>query len=218
MEDAAFHTFHNPGCSMLGIAFATVEEAAPFVEQYANGRPEELEEGRHLRTGDVLVTVSGEGKIKATLNTERLLREYDLDVLLHVGGCTALTDELQRGALVGATFVLEGDRVDLDTPTYPRMPLQCPFEDVVEGTLVTQDHPRDDADEQSYWERLADVRDTTGYAVAYVAAQHGTPCHVVKVVTREADDSDDEDARAMYEALASFLQNYLQSQSSPADS
>lgn len=197
---------------MVGIVFATSQEAAPFVEQSANGRFDELEEGQHVQVGEVLVTVTGHGKIKATLGTERLLREYDLDVLVHAGGATALTDDLEIGTLVGATFVLEGDRVDLEDPSYPRMPLEVLPDLATEGTLVTQDHTPDDPEERSYWERIADLRDTTGYAVAYVAAQHGTSCHIVKSVTAHADAEtapDPAEQQTAHEALATFFQEHL---------
>lgn len=197
---------------MVGLVFSTTREALPFVEQYAEGRIDELEEGQHVRTDEILVTVTGRGKIKATLGTERLLRAYDLDALVHAGGATALTDDLEPGTLVGATFVLEGDRVDLEDPSYPRMPLECPFDLSAEGTLVTQDHTTEDPEETSYWERIADFRDTTGYAVAYVAAQHGTSCHVVKGVTGRAGAEttpDSAEQRKAYEALAPFLQQHL---------
>jgi len=197
---------------MVGIVFATADEAASFVDQHAGGRLDELEEGLHLEVGDVLVTVTGPGKIKATLGTERFLQQHDVDVLVHAGGTTALTDELEVGTLVGATFVLEGDRVALDAPTYPRMPLDCPFDSLTEGTLVSQDHTDDeDPEEQSYWERIADVRDDTGYAVAYVAAQHGVPCHIVKGITHRAGtEADPADQKTVYEAVATFLRKHLE--------
>jgi len=195
---------------MLGIIFATPEEASPFVEQYAGGRPDELEEGQPVEVGEVLVVVTGPGKIKATLETERFLRQYDLDTLVHAGGATALTDELDLGTLVGATFVLEGDRVALDAPAYPRMPLNLPFDSSTEGTLVSQDHTSTDADEQSYWERLADVRDGTGYAVAYVAAQHGASCHIVKgIADRAGAEVDPAQQKKVYGAVATFLRQQL---------
>lgn len=196
---------------MLGIVFATSQEAASFLDAHAGGRFDGLEEGQHVRADDVLVTATGRGKIKATLHTERLLQQHDLDVLLHTGGATALSDDLEAGTLVGTTFVLEGDRVDLEAPTYPRMPLECPFDLPTEGTLVTQDHSTQDPEEQSYWERIADIRDTTGYAVAYVAAQHGTTCHVVKGVTGPADaENSPTDEHTAYEAIASFLEEHLE--------
>ena len=196
---------------MLGIIFATPEEAAPFVEQHAGGRPDELEEGQPMEVGEVLVVVTGPGKIKATLGTERFLRQYDLDTLVHAGGATALTDEVDLGTLVGATFVLEGDRVALDAPAYPRMPLDRPGDLSTEGTLVSQDHTSTDADEQSYWERLADVRDDTGYAVAYVAAQHGTSCHIVKGITdRVGAEVDPAQQKTVHAAVAAFLRRQLE--------
>jgi len=168
----------------------------------------------------VLVTVTGPGKIKATLGTERFLRQHDVNVLVHAGAAAALADELEIGTLVGATFVLEGDRVALDTPTYPRMPLDLPFDLSTEGTLVSQDHTDDeDAEERSYWERLADLRDETGYAVAYVAAQHGIPCHIVKGITHRAGaEADSTGQQKVYEAVAMFLQDHLGTLTDESDS
>jgi len=199
---------------MLGIVFTAPEEAAPFVEKHVGGRLDELEEGHHLETGGTIATVTGPGKIKATLGTERLLHQYDLDLLVHAGGATALTDEFEPGTLVGATFVLEGDRVVLDAPSYPRMPLDLPSDLSTESTLISQDHTDDEnSEEQRYWERIADVRDTTGYAVAYVAAQHGVPCHIVKGITHQADAETDLGAgqqREVYEAIATFLHEHAE--------
>lgn len=176
---------------MIGILFTTTEEAAPFVRTYTDGRLDALDEDAPVRTGEHVVAVTGTGKIKASLATERLLRAYDLEALIHVGTCTALGEEPSMGTLVAAEFVLEGDRVELDAPAYPRMPLECPFDVPTKGTLVSQDHTSETPDEQSYWERIADVRDETGYAVAYVAAQHGAPCHIAKVVVSAADQEGD---------------------------
>lgn len=204
---------------MLGIIFSTPNEAAPFIEQYAGDRFGELEEGAHMQTEAVVATVTGPGKIKATLGTERLLRQHDIDVLVHAGGAVALTDEYAPGTVVGAAFVLEGDRVELDAPDYPRMPLTPPFDLSTEGTLVSQDHVREDAGDPSYWERIADMRDATGYAVAYVAAQHGTTCHIVKGITAQTSTDAEPtpaDRRETYEAVASFLQRHVGANSSDA--
>lgn len=204
---------------MLGLVFATPEEAAPFVEQHAAGRLDDVEEGQPLKIDEILITVTGPGKIKAALGTERLLQQHDVDVLIHAGGATALTDDLEVGTPVGATFVLEGDRVALDAPSYPRMPLDLPADLSTEGTLVSQDHTdNEDSEEQSYWERIADMRDSTGYAVAYVAAQHGIPCHIVKGITDRIGTETDTDARRdAYEAVATFLREHVETTLSPPD-
>jgi len=170
---------------MIAIVFSAPDAAALLADVCPGARLDDLKEDTPIHVADALVAVTGAGKIKATLATERLLRAHDVDALVHVGPCAGLDDAPAPGTLVGVSFVLEGDRVELDAPTYPRMPLECPFDVDTEGTLVSQDHRPETDDEQSYWERLADVRDETGYPVAYVAAQYGTPCHVVKVVTEE---------------------------------
>lgn len=199
---------------MLGIVFSTPDEAAPFVEQYAGGRLGELEEGVLLETEAGVVTVTGPGKIKATFGTVRFLSAHDPDVLVHAGGATALTDELEVGTVAGAAFVLEGDRVNLEAPDYPRMPLELPFDLTTEGTLVSQDHVREDSESLSYWERIADMRDASGYAVAYVAAQYGTPCHIVKGITDRDDAESTPDPREAHEAVATFLQRHVSADSS----
>lgn len=194
---------------MTGLVFTTPEEADDFLQAVVSMRAEQLSEGDVISVGPAVVSILGVGKIKATLNTERLMREHDLDRILHIGTCMALTDAVDVGTLVGASFVLEGDRVHLNAPTYPRMPLDCPFETDTTGTVVTQDHDIGDPEDGSYWQRIADVSDTSGYAVAYVAAQHGVPCHVAKVVTSQAGvdrDSFLEDRSAAHARIASFLQ------------
>lgn len=176
---------------MTGIVYATARDAEPFLRQFAERRLEGLGEGETARHDDVLVTITGVGKVKATLWTERLLQSFPVDRLLHVGTCTALADDVEVGTLVAADDVLEGDRVSLSAPSYPRMPLSPP-DGLPTGTLVTHDHAANSEEDEGYWQRLADFSDTTGYAIAYVAAQHGIPCQIVKAVTahfyREQDD------------------------------
>jgi nucleoside phosphorylase len=193
---------------MIGLLFTTPDDAAPFLDQYTDARPDALGEDTPLQMDDVLVATTGVGKIKATLATERLLRTHDIDPLLHAGTCTALDDALSVGTVFGASFVLEGDRVELEAPVYPRMPLTCPVADATEGTLVSQDHTSE-GEEESYWERLADARDSTGYPVAYVAAQHGTACHVVKGVSAADDGPAPEARRQARTAVAAAVQQVL---------
>ena len=195
---------------MTGILFTSAEEAAPFIKERGETRLQQISQGEFISTGSAIIGILGTGKIKATLCTERFLREYDVERVIHVGTCLSLSDGYDIGTLVGASFVLEGDRVKLDAPSYPRMPLECPYDTDAMCTMVTQDHAIADDEERTYWERLADVNDTSSYAVAYVAAQHGVPCHVAKVVTSQFGvDSDtfQADRRAGYDRVAAFLKD-----------
>ncbi len=167
---------------MTAFVFATEQEARPFLKKYERGRFDGLPEGEVVSDDHILVTITGVGKIKAALRTERLLRSEKVNRIIHPGTCTSLNDALSLCTMVGASQVFEGDRIELSAPTYPRMPLEVPFE-VEKGTLVTQDHTPQEETEQSYWQRIADMSDMTGYAVAYVAATYGVRCNIVKVVT-----------------------------------
>lgn len=198
---------------MTGIIFATEEEALPFLRRYKRGRFDSLREGETLYDDQILVALTGTGKIKATLRTERLLQQHQPDRLLHTGTCTALSDKLQVGALVAAAQVFEGDRIELAAPTYPRMPLEVPFKALTQGTLVTQDHVVRGEKEHSYWQRIADMSDMTGYPVAYVAATYGIQCHIVKVVTGHLQDQDQQFRKTLssaYDTIADFLMENLE--------
>lgn len=193
---------------MLGILFVTAEEAAPFLQTYERGRFDGLTEGDTFHDEQVLVTIIGTGKIKATLRTERLLQTHKLTRLVHAGTCTSLKDELKPGTIVAASQVFEGDRIELAAPTYPRMPLAVIDLNLTTGTLVTQDHTVQDTEEFTYWQRIADFSDMTGYAVAYVAATHGVPCHVTKVVSGHLQQEDPNLRRTLnmaHERLSEYL-------------
>lgn len=171
---------------MIGFVFASVDEASPFLRLYARGRFEGLSENETAHDDNLLVTIVGVGKIKATLRTERLLQEHKLTRLVHGGVARSLVDDLRPGTLVSVGQVFEGDRVELSTPTYPRMPLDNLFKSIVERRLVTQDHVVSEGKDLTYWQRIADITDSVGYPLAYVAATHGVPCSIVKIVAGEA--------------------------------
>ncbi len=203
---------------MIGIIFATEEEAAPFLVRYERGRFEDLAEGESLFDDEIVITITGLGKIKSTLRTERFLQQYRPERVFHVGTCTALNDHLHVGEIVAAAQVFEGDRIELEAPSYPRMPLEAPFSEIAQGTLVTQDHVARDKSEKTYWQRIADMSDMTGYAVAYVAATYGIPCHILKVVTGHVGD-DSRDFRktltSSCERIGDFLLARLESMAQP---
>ncbi len=192
---------------MTGFVFASNEEAKPFLKSYQRGRFEGLVENEIAHDDDLLVTIVGVGKIKATLRIERLLRAHKLDRLVHGGVARSLVDDLRAGTLVSVGQVFEGDRVELSAPTYPRMPLDNLFKSLVERRLVTQDHVVSEGKDLTYWQRIADITDSIGYPIAYVAATHGVPCSMVKMVTGPSGDEKIKPADLVghYEKIAEFL-------------
>ena len=198
---------------MTALVFANLLDAAPFLKSYERGRFEGVQEGDTVQDSQVTVTITGSGKIKSTLRTERLLQSEAVDKIIHPGSGSSLNPEISIGTILGISQVYEGDRVELSSPTYPRMPLEVPFSGIQTATLVTQDHTFAAENDQSYWQRIADLSDNTSYAVAYVAATRGIPCHVLKVVTStlNGDTSKNADGRELMDILAQFLISTLQS-------
>ena len=92
------------------------------------------------------------------------------------------------------------------------MPLARTFDGMTTGTLVTQDHTVSGTQELTYWQRIAEASDMTGYAVAYVAATHGVPCGIVKVVSGRMGEDDPSLRKTLDEAhakITTFLTAHL---------
>ena len=198
---------------MTAIVFANLLDATPFLKYYERGRFEGIQEGDTVQDKLITVTITGSGKIKSTLRTERLLQSEVIEKIIHPGSGSSLTTDIAVGTILGISQVYEGDRVELSSPTYPRMPLEMPFKDLSTATLVTQDHTFAAESDQSYWQRIADLSDNTSYAVAYVAATRGIPCHVLKVVTSTLDGDSQKDSEPS--DFSSSLAQYLISSLSP---
>ena len=193
---------------MTGILFASVEEGRAFLERYERGRFDDLTEGDWHHDDLIAVGITGSGKIKSTLRTERFLRTYKVDRIIEAGLCTSLKPQRAIGTVVTIDQVFEGDRIELAAPSYPRMPLEVLDEEITSGTLVTQDHLVGSGEEQTYWQRIADYIDSSGYAVAYVAATHGVPTAIIKVVSGhlQKNESDVRTTRSRSgDALATYL-------------
>lgn len=196
---------------MTGILFASLEEGRAFIDRYERGRFDDLTEGDSHHDDDIAVAITGSGKVKATLRTERFLRTYAVDRIVEAGLCTSLKPNVAAGTIVAIDQVFEGDRIELAAPSYPRMPLEVLDAGLPSGTLVTQDHLVGDSEEQSYWQRIADFVDSSGYAVAYVAATHGVPSSIIKVVGGYLNGSASE-VRSVRSRAADALATYLISQ------
>ncbi len=193
---------------MIGILFASTDEGRAFLDRYERGRFDEISEGEVLHDDTIAVSITGTGKVKATLRSERFLRSHRLERVIQAGLCIALKQDIAPGTVVGVDQVFEGDRIELAAPSYPRMPLEVLDPDLPAGTLVTQDHLVRSGDEQSYWQRIADYVDSTGYAVTYVAATHGIASSIIKVVSGHFG-IEQPDIRAARARNADVLADYL---------
>jgi adenosylhomocysteine nucleosidase len=180
---------------MIGVLFATVEEAQPFLNL---GRAVPLDATPlplyeiGLRPA-VMVAVSGAGKVAAAIACQMLIREYQCTRVINAGACGALKADkpFQPGSIYGIDTVLEGDYSYKDkaaqTLSCPRAwrPAKLPA-----ARLVTCDQPVFDQLRRAALAATADLVDMEGAAVARVAELFNTPWTLIKGVTDTAGPGD----------------------------
>jgi len=176
--------------NMIGIIWATKDDAATFLQRWNNGVFKSLTEGSMQEDDDVAVTISGVGKIKAALSTERLIIAYKPRIIINIGSCGLLNSTYNIFDIVNIKEVIEGDHFWSGTKVFPTILLNPIGDFIPKARLVTQDHPIESKDERDRWSKLADLCDMEGYAVAKTCMDHSISCHLVKGVTDEAGIGD----------------------------
>ncbi|MBL7980030.1 MAG: hypothetical protein JNN12_16955 [Bacteroidetes Order II. Incertae sedis bacterium] len=171
---------------MTAIIFSTQQEAQYFLKQYHAGRFDGLTEGQYDQDNNLIVAITGVGKIKATLRSEQIIKSTKPSKVLHIGTATKYNPQFENNEFIACTQVFEGDRSEFTMPIYPRLSLETPFKHLKEGILVTQEHVSKDPKDRVYWQKIADLSDMESYAIVFVAASNGVPCYVTKVAIGES--------------------------------
>lgn len=160
---------------------------------------------------DVAVTISGVGKIKAALSTERLIIAYKPRIIINLGSCGLLNANYNIFDIVEIKEVIEGDHFWSGTKVFPTILLNPNRE----ARLVTQDHPIESEDEMDRWSKFADICDMEGYSVAKKCMDHNTHCNIVKGVTDKAGIGDTEGTKQFEKnipivatSLFKWIENY----------
>jgi adenosylhomocysteine nucleosidase len=196
---------------MIGIVYATLPEARPFLEE-VGARPS----ADHpfplfsLPGHSALVTVSGMGKVAAALATQALIRENGCDPLINAGVCGLLVDgsALAPGQVLRVVEAMEAPpgpgvrqgSVRCTHNRWPRLPT---------ARLVTVDQPVFAA---GLRRRLADwgeLVDMAGAVVARVASLYGVACAVLKGITDRAEDGQRTDLHRNLAAVSAAIAAHL---------
>lgn len=172
---------------MIGLIFATMTEARPFLslsdaEQEAEKpfRVYQPNGNRQLR-----VIISGMGKVAAAAAAQALILNCNAKYLINAGACGALKDtsELTVGQIVQITSAVEGDHhVSGKRP----VPVNCSMQrwrELSTARLVTCDRPVFDIQRRNACAKLGEVVDMEGAAIARVADWYQLPCEMIKGIT-----------------------------------
>jgi adenosylhomocysteine nucleosidase len=179
---------------MIGIVYATMREAAPFLKLVAaeplTRRPMPL----FVTSGDkaaALVAVSGMGKVAAAMAATHLVVAHEVTLLLNAGLCGQLTQHRrwQVGDLLRVSSVVEGD-CDRLGQAAPRLDCDAHcFSQLESARLVTSDRPVFQTDRRGQLALLGELADMEGAAVAWVARRYDIPCAMLKGISDSADET-----------------------------
>jgi nucleoside phosphorylase len=179
---------------MIGLIFATMAEAVPFLSRsesvQIDDKPFRL--FKAPTQPDLLVTVSGMGKVAAALACQAQIREFMVDEIVNAGVCGTL--QPGPGHAAGTLFCIatavEGDHEVFGEAPQPLISDGHFDWDQRAARLVTCDRPVFDADERKSLSAFADLVDMEGAAIARVAALYQVPWTMIKGVTDAAGPQD----------------------------
>ena len=181
---------------LTAVVAAMPEELAPLVAAIPSLRGRKVRRGRPLHgwlgDAEVVLACTGEGRERALQGTAEVLGSYSVDLLLGIGTAGGLTPALERGTLVVASRLHDGevpgpglDRAWIDRALAQR--------GTVDGTVLTSERILCSAAEKAAAHtRLAPegpaVVDLESVAFAAAALQADTPCLIVRAVCDAAED------------------------------
>ncbi len=180
---------------MIGLIFATRDEAAPFLAM-SGAQPLARRPFERFRLPDgnlrpCAVVISGMGKVAAAAAATCLVIDHHAAVLISAGLCGRLADDLAWtvGDLVRIDAAVEGD-----SDRFGRLPpaVACDprwFHEWPAVRLVTSDRPVFGGRRRTRLAALGEVADMEGAAVARVAHVYGLPCAMLKGISDGADDA-----------------------------
>jgi nucleoside phosphorylase len=179
---------------MIGLIFATMAEAVPFLSQskavQIDDKPFRL--FKVPTQPNLLVSVSGMGKVAAALACQSLIREFMVDEVVNAGVCGALHDDPGNtpGALFCIATAVEGDHEVFGEAPQPIISDGQIDWDHRVARLVTCDRPVFDDDERKALSATADLVDMEGAAIARVSAMYHVPWTMIKGITDAAGPQD----------------------------
>ena len=168
---------------MIGIIFATDEEAAPFLEK---------------DVPNVMVEISGVGLEAARLSSEKLVKK-GAKILINAGICAGLHNRVKRGAVYRVASVFTEE---LKTAVNIGLGLSL-------KKLVSVEKPLHDVSRKKELAKDYDLLDMEGYAVARVCEQNNIPCLLLKAVTDFGDNFAKEDIKKFIKPTSKTLAKAL---------
>jgi len=203
---------------MIGIIFATLMEANPFLKKTCAQKVETRLFTIYMADmsengGKIIICICGMGKVAAALATQKLICNYKIKAVINAGICGSLIAECKTKELFLISSALEGDLKEFGKLSAPYLCDNKFFTGMKKASLVTCDAPVFDSAIKKNFAKLADLVDMEGASVARTALMYGMPCMLVKGVTDIANSKSrvelKQNLNEVSEKIAQTLINYL---------
>jgi adenosylhomocysteine nucleosidase len=198
---------------MIGILFATEDEVSPFLALsravLVNRTPFAVYQVPDRP--QVLIAVSGIGKVAAAVACQALIRDYGVLEILNAGACGALRSgaNFEPGRLLCVASAVEGDHEVMGCPLEPLISDGRMDWDLPAARLVTSDCPVFDLDQRKAFAAMADLVDMEGAAIARVCAMYDTPWTLIKGVTDAAGPTDRKILKRNLAVVSEIIGNFV---------
>jgi adenosylhomocysteine nucleosidase len=160
---------------------ATKMEAEPFIEGL-NLKELEVRPFQVYMGGDVLMAISGIGKVNAAMATTYACLKYDPEWVLNLGASGATKDSEEPGRIYNIEKTVEPDRIHLRTNS-PFVQYPDSLQGFDKATLATQDKGIIDVKAFREVAFLADLVDMEGASVVQASQRLEKKCLLFKFVT-----------------------------------
>lgn len=156
-------------------------EAEPFIEGL-NLKELEVRPFQVYMGGDVLMAISGIGKVNAAMATTYACLKYDPEWVLNLGASGATKDSEEPGRIYNIEKTVEPDRIHLRTNS-PFVQYPDSLQGFDKATLATQDKGIIDVKAFREVAFLADLVDMEGASVVQASQRLEKKCLLFKFVT-----------------------------------
>ncbi|MCF7848160.1 MAG: putative 4-hydroxybenzoate polyprenyltransferase [Kiritimatiellales bacterium] len=170
---------------MIGILFATMEEARPFLSRGLAVQLSEKPFHVYQLENSAVVIISGMGRTVARKAAGELI-EKGATSIINAGVCGALVDDVERGTVFCVSSAINADEAS-SLVAFERKDL------FPSKRLVTVDRPVFQPDRKKTLSEFGELVDMEGHAVAEVCAERNVPCIMLKGVTDFGDHNGKED-------------------------
>lgn len=182
----------------MGLIFATMTEAKPFVQGMALDKIENtpfavFEKGRTEKgsfsvfgKGRMVLVISGIGKANAAMAAFHCCQTFHPNIICNLGAAGATDNYLALGDILHVTEVIEYDRPELKS-NKPYVHFPHVLDGFPSARVATQDAPVIDPDKRKEIAQIAGLADMEAASIIQACGKFQTKCFIFKFVSDTPD-------------------------------